>query len=305
MLPLFACACLACGGTIGVGTGGVGVGMNVGADSHRREIDDWHAARIQRLTSEDGWLSLVGLFPLPNGTHRFGSAADNDFVFPERAPAHAGTLTVADSVVTLRAADGVEMTHEGSPVGETVLASDRGGGKPTEIRLGTVLFYVIDRPGTLYLRVKDPESPIRRNFTGIERFPVSRKWRVEATLERYDPLRRVRIQNVAGFEEVVDCPGALVFELDGKEYRLEPMSQEGEEWFVVFGDATTGHETYGGGRYVYVDVSGPDGKTIIDFNKAYNPPCVFTRFATCPLPHRENVLPIRVEAGEKAWGGHL
>jgi uncharacterized protein (DUF1684 family) len=100
----------------------------------------------------------------------------------------------------------------------------------------------------------------------------------------------------------VQCPGALVFEKDGKAYRLEPMSQEGDELFVVFGDATSGHETYGGGRFVYVGMPGPDGKTVIDFNKAYNPPCVFTEFATCPLPHRDNVLPFRVEAGEKSWG---
>jgi hypothetical protein len=305
MLPFAACVSLACGGTIGVGTGGVGVGVNLDpAQSHRKEIEAWHAARIQRLTGEDGWLSLVGLFPLPDGTHRFGSAPDNDFVFPERAPAFAGTLTVEDGVVTLEAAEGVEMTRDGARVDRLVLASDKGGAKPTEILVGTIRFYVIDRPGSLYLRVKDPESPLRKNFTGIERFPVNRKWRIEAKLDRYDPPRRLRVPNYVGYEEVVDCPGALVFKLDGKEYRLEPMSQEGDEWFIVFGDATSGHETYGGGRFVYVPVAGPDGKTVIDFNKAYNPPCVFTPFATCPLPHRENVLPIRVEAGEKAWGHH-
>jgi uncharacterized protein (DUF1684 family) len=280
----------------------VGVDLD-NADSHRRAIDEWHRGRIERLTREDGWLSLVGLFPIAQGTHRFGSAADNDLVFPERAPARAGTLTVADSVVTLAAEEGVEMTHDGARVDRLVLASDRGGGKPTEIRLGTILFYVIDRPGTLYLRVKDPESPVRRNFQGIERYPVSRKWRFEATLDPYNPPHRLVIPNIAGFDEVVDCPGALAFEVDGREYRLEPMSEEDGEMFIVFGDATSGHETYGGGRFVYVDAPGPDGKTVIDFNKAYNPPCVFTAFATCPLPHRDNVLPMKVEAGEKMWAG--
>jgi uncharacterized protein (DUF1684 family) len=183
-----------------------------------------------------------------------------------------------------------------------VLATDRSG-TPTEIQLGSIRFFVIDRPGNLYLRVKDTESPVRTNFKGIDRFPVRGKWRVEAVLDRYDPPRRLTVPNVLGYDEVVNCPGALVFQLDGKEYRLEPMSQTGEEWFIVFGDATSGHETYGGGRFVYVPAPGPDGRTVIDFNKAYNPPCVFTEFATCPLPHRENVLPVRIEAGEKMWEG--
>jgi uncharacterized protein (DUF1684 family) len=284
---------------VGIGGAGGGVGINLGG--YRQEIDEWHRGRLQRLQREDGYLSLVGLFPIADGVHRFGSAADNEIVFPAAAPAHAGTLTVADTVVTLQAGGGVEMTSEGAPVDRIVLASDRHG-SPTEIRLGTIRFYVIDRPGSLYLRVKDSESETRKNFRGIERFPVDRKWRVEATLDPYQPPRRLRIPNIMGFDEVVDCPGALVFRIDGQEYRLEPMSQEDGELFIVFGDATSGHDTYGGGRFVYVDVPGPDGKTFIDFNKAYNPPCVFTAFATCPLPHRENVLPIRVEAGEKVWG---
>ena len=278
------------------------VGMGIDRDTHKKEIEEWHRGRIERLKSEDGWLSLVGLFPIANGTHRFGSAGDNDLLFPATAPAHAGTLTVADTVVTLEAAEGVGMTCDGAPVGRMVLTSDRGGAKPTEIRLGTTRFFVIDRPGSLYLRVKDSETEVRKSFAGIERYPVSRKWRVEATLDPYNPPKRLSIPNIVGFEEIVDCPGALVFRMSGKEYRLEPMSQGDGEMFIVFGDATSGHETYGGGRFVYVNIPGPDGKTYIDFNKAYNPPCVFTPFATCPLPHRENVLPIKIEAGEKMWG---
>jgi len=298
-LPLAVAAMVGCGGSVGIGTGGAGVGVST--DGYRKSVEDWHAGRIERLTSENGWLALVGLFPLANGTHQFGSAPDNDIVFPAGAPAHAGTLDVADSVVTLEAAEGANMTHDGAHVDRLTMGSDKGGAGPTEIQLGSIRFYVIDRPGSLYLRVKDAESPIRKNFHGIERYPVKRSWCVEATLAPYDPPHRLAVPNVMGFDEMVDCPGALVFTIDGKEYRLEPMAQEGDEFFIVFGDQTSGHETYGGGRMLYVKVPGPDGKTFVDFNRSYNPPCVFTQFATCPLPHRENVLPFKVEAGEKTW----
>lgn len=296
---------LACGGSVGIGggAGGIGVGgaMNT-KDAHRREINEWHANRITRLKAEDGWLTLVGLYPLAPGTYRFGSAADNDLVFSAKAPAHAGTITVDATGATLQVADGVQMTSEGKPVSTAALATDKDGASPTQIQMGSFRFFAIDRPGTLYLRVKDSESEVRKNFKGIDRFPVSKAWRFDARLEPYDPPHQVTIANIAGFEETVMCPGALVFAVDGKEYRLEPMSEEKDEWFVVFGDASSGYDTYGGGRFVYVKAPGPDGHTVIDFNKAYNPPCVFTPYATCPLPHGANVLPFRVEAGEKAWG---
>lgn len=305
---LILAAALGCGGQVAVGgsSGGVGVGAgagsNRGPETYTQRINSWHDGRIQRLTADDGWLSLVGLFPLPPGTHTFGSADDNELQFPEESPAHAGLFTVADTVVTLTPAPNVEMTLNDKPVREMVLAADTSEDGPDKIQMGSIQFYVIEREGKRYLRVKDAESPLRKDFKGIERFDVSSKWRFDAELEPYNPPKMVTIPNVLGYDEVVQCPGALVFEKDGTTYRLEPMSQEGDELFVVFGDATSGHDTYGGGRFVYVDMPGPDGKTVIDFNKAYNPPCVFTEFATCPLPHRDNVLPFRVEAGEKAWG---
>jgi uncharacterized protein (DUF1684 family) len=245
----------------------------------------------------------VGLHPLPAGRHSFGSADDNALIFPAAAPAHAGVIAVDSTGVTLEAAAGVAMTHDGTPVARIALASDRGGASPTEIRMGSIRFYVIDRPGTLYLRVKDSESEVRANFKSIDRFPVRKAWRLDARLDAYDPPRRITTLNSAGFEETAECPGALVFSIDGKECRLEPTSESEKEWFIVFGDATSGHDTYGGGRFVYVPAPGPDGRSVIDFNKAYNPPCVFTPYATCPLPRRENVLPMRVEAGEKTWTG--
>ncbi len=308
-VPLTLLAAAACGGSVGIGVGGGSGGIGIGAgvstgmsrDAHRRDVNEWHKGRIKRLKSETGWLTLVGLFPLPDGTYRLGADEDNDLVIPGNAPAHAGTITVANGRAHLDVADGVTMTHDGNPVTSIDLASDAEG-TPTEIRMGSFDFYVIDRPGNLYLRVKDSESAVRKSFKGIDRYPVRRKWRVEAYLEPYDPPRRLVIPNFLGFDEVVECRGALVFEIDGKEYRLEPMSESGGEMFIVFGDATSGHETYGGGRFVYIQSPDENGRTFIDFNRAYNPPCVFTPYATCPLPHGANILPVRVEAGEKSWG---
>jgi uncharacterized protein (DUF1684 family) len=240
---------------------------------------------------------------LADGTHNFGSADDNELLFPEGAPEHAGTLTVDDTVVTLAKGKGVKMTIDRKRIKhDMVLATDASAEGPTKVEMGSIQFYVIDRPGNLYLRVKDANSPVRKNFTSIERFPVDKRWRFTARLEHHDPPRLMKIMNSAGFEETVQSPGTLVFEKDGMTYRLDPVSQEGDELFVVFGDASSGHDTYGGGRFVYCDMPGADGTTTLDFNRAYNPPCVFTEFATCPLPTQDNVLPFRVEAGEKAWG---
>lgn len=283
-----------------VACGGMSADAGMDPAVEKKDVEAWFQGRIERLTSETGWLTLVGLFPIDNGTYTFGGAEDNDLVFPGQAPAHAGRLTVTDGGVHLDVLDGVTMTHDGTPFTSIDMAGD-GSGDPTEVRMGTYDFYVIDRPGSRYLRVKDSESAVRRSFAGIERYPVDVKWRVAARLDPYDPPRRITVPNVMGFDEVVDCRGALVFQWEGKEYRLEPMSEGDGEMFIVFGDATSGHETYGGGRFVYIKSPDEKGNTYIDFNRAYNPPCVFTPYATCPLPHADNILPFKVEAGEKAY----
>jgi uncharacterized protein len=306
VISVIAAASLSCSGmSVGAGgsSGGIGIGGAFNANLYEQEIEDWHRARIARLTSPDGWLALVGLFELTEGAHTFGSAPDNELVFPEGSPAHGGTLTVVDSVVTLTKQKGVKITADEKRIrGDRVLASDASAEGPTMLQMGSIRFYVIERRGSLYLRVKDANSPVRKSFNGIERFPVSKEWRIDAVLEPYDPPRLVKVPNFMGYDEMVPSPGALVFEMDGITYRLDANSQEGDQLFMVFGDATSGHDTYGGGRFVYVDMPGADGRTVLDFNKSYNPPCVFTEFATCPLPTQQNVLPFRVEAGEKAWG---
>ncbi len=295
-------------GAVGASTGGFGMAM--GVDDHRRDVEAWYEKRIAKLTREDGYLSLVGLFPLSEGRHRFGSAEDNDCVFPASAPAHAGWIVVENGAARLEPEPGARLRIGDERVGNMALATDKDGGDPTEITLGTIKFYVIDRPGSLYLRVKDSESPVRKEFDDIDRYRVDRDWRVAAHLERYDPPKKLTVPNVVGFDETVDCPGVLTFQIEGHEYRLEPLSEaKGDDWYyyqgeleILFGDATNGEKTYGGGRFVYIPAPDAEGNTVIDFNKSYNPPCVFTPYSTCPLPIRENVLPIEIDAGEKMWG---
>jgi uncharacterized protein (DUF1684 family) len=274
------------------------------SDSYRREIEQWRTRRVERLRAEDGWLSVVGLSWLEPGKNAVGGGDGNRVALPAgKAPPFVGTLDRDGGAVTFHAAPGSGVTVEGRPAVSLPMRSDADG-EPTVLSVGTVFFYVIRRGDRLGVRVKDSQSDARRDFHGIESFPVQPDWRVEARFEPYDPPREIPIPNVLGMNEPGKSPGALVFEREGKTYRLDPILEEGEtNLFVIFGDRTNGKETYGAGRFLYA-APPVDGRTVLDFNKAYNPPCVFTAYATCPLPPSQNKLPIRIEAGEKVYGEH-
>jgi uncharacterized protein (DUF1684 family) len=271
------------------------------------EVMQWREKRLTRLKSDDGWLTLVGLHWLKEGPNRFGSDPGNDVVLHAKTPAALGTLTLQSKKVTLQPDAAAGMTIGGKPVTAPVqLLPDSDANGPTVVQVGTVRFNVIERSGRFGLRVKDSASEARAKFAGLDYFPVNPKLRVEAKLEPFNPPRKIPITNVLGMTSDELSPGILVFNVDGKEYRLEPILEQGEkDYFLIFRDATSGRETYPAARYVYAAPPGPDGKTVIDFNKAYNPPCAFTPFATCPLPPLQNRLPLRVDAGEKKYaGGH-
>jgi len=283
----------------------MGKGKKTDAPSHLAEIEQWRAQRLERLRREDGWLSLVGLFWLQPGENRFGTDRGNRVVFPKASgPGLMGSLHVAQGVVRVRVNPSVPVTHEGKLIRSLVLRTDADG-DPTVLRYGSLAFHVIRRGDRLGVRVKDAESPARRGFKGIANFPADFSWRLKARLEPYDPPRKMSVPNVLGAPTQETSPGAVVFERDGQSHRLDAVHEEGsDELFIIFGDKTNGHETYGGGRFVYAPKPGTDGRLVVDFNRAYNPPCVFTPYATCPLPPPQNKLPIRIEAGEKTYGEH-
>ena len=274
----------------------------VGA-SYEQELEEWKAKRLASLKSEDGWLSLIGLFWLKEGENRFGSGPLNEIVLPEdKAPAQAGTLRLAAGKVTLEAKPGSGVKSGGQEVSTLELKSDEDGA-PTPLELGSLSFHIVKRGDKLGLRVRDRANPARAEFKGTDYYPAERKWVVNARFEPFDPPKRVPILNVLGMETEETAPGALAFEVGGREYRLQALKEKGEEQlFIIFADQTSGKETYGAGRYLYADPPGADGRVTLDFNRAYSPPCAFTRYATCPLPPAENRLPLRIEAGEKYIG---
>jgi uncharacterized protein (DUF1684 family) len=273
--------------------------------AYAAEIDAWRNQRLSRLTAEDGWLTLTGLYWLEPGENRFGSAADSAVVLPdENLPEIAGFLLVgADGGVVAMAEPEAGVLVNGETLTTTELATDAQG-KPDILSAGRISFHVIDREGKLAARVKDPEAPTRLAFAGIEHFPINQAYRVEARLEPYDAPREVAIPTVLGQDTTMIAPGLLHFEIDGREMTLEPYleSPEDENYFLIFRDATSAETSYGAGRFLSSEAADEKGKTVLDFNLAYNPPCAFTPFATCPLPPPQNWLQFPIEAGEMYSG---
>lgn len=264
-----------------------------------RALAEWRAERVANLKGPDGWLNLAGLYWLDQGTNSFGAAAGNDLVTPGgSAPPELGAFLVADGTVTFRAAPGAEVLHGESLVTEILLADDREK-EATLLTSGSLAWTVIRRMDRLGVRLRDYDHPAVTAFAGIESYPANPNWRLEARFEPYPEPREIRVPTIVeglGWEPTV--PGTLEFEAQGKSLSLEAYRSD-DGFMIVFADGTTGDTTYPAGRYLAADLPGPDGATILDFNRAYNPPCVFTEFATCPLATPRNRLPVAVEAGEK------
>ncbi len=275
-------------------------------------VDAWKKARFGRLQQPDGWLTLVGLGWLKPGDNSIGSDPGSAVVLPaERAPARLGTLRVAGSgqarQVTFLAANGVAVTYQGAAVTTLALVADadaKAEEGPTVLAHGSLSFFVIRRGDRLGVRVKDSQAAALKAFHGLDYYPLDRQWRLTARFEAAAEPKEIPIPNALGFDEPILSPGHVVFTRDGQEYRLLALDDTGDgRLFLVFGDRTNGKETYGGGRFLYTDPP-QGGRVELDFNRSYNPPCVFTPYATCPLPPRENRLPFRIEAGEKSFAGH-
>jgi uncharacterized protein (DUF1684 family) len=220
-------------------------------------------------------------------------------VFPENAPKKIGTITLKDSVITLKVNDVVNVTNDGNPVKEIILHNDLTS-NPTILDLGSLRWYIIKREDKIGIRLRDTESDLRKEFEGIEKFPVNDDWQLEAKFEVYNPLRTISLPTQLGTVVEQKSPGAAVFIVNDKEYRLDAIDTGKRYWFI-FADETNGKETYGAGRYLYMDKPDSLGNMTIDFNYAYNPPCVFTKYATCSFAPKQNHLRLKITAGEKMW----
>jgi uncharacterized protein len=275
-----------------------------GLAAEQADIAQWRAARVNSLTGETGWLSLVGLLWLQDGANSFGRGPGNTLVLDNPSLADkAGTFTLHEHQVHFLASPGAGITRHGEPVTEIELVSDAAG-EPTVVSSGSLRFFVIERAGRLGVRVRDLNSPHRVDFRGLEYFPVATDWSLSARFEPYQPARHLKIMNILGMEDDAVNPGAVVFSRNGQQWRLETVLENpaDQQLFIMFQDATSGHETYGGGRFMYVPLPS-GGSTVLDFNKAYNPPCALNDFATCPLPPPENRLKLRIDAGELKYRG--
>ena len=273
--------------------------------SHADEIRAWHAKRVARLQSDTGWLTVAGLFWLEPGENSFGTDPKSDIVLPAgSAPARAGVFVHRDGMTRVRAAPGAPLRSGGKSIQELRLRSDAEDTTDV-VELNDLRFFVIKRGDRWGIRMRDLNSPMRRGFTRIDTYPIDEKYRVAARFEPYDPPKRIPIANVIGTVDTMVSPGALLFELGGQALRLDSVleSPEDTSLFLIFKDETSGDETYGAGRFLYTDLP-QDGQVMVDFNKAYNPPCAFTAYATCPLPPLQNELSIAVRAGEKNYAQH-
>ena len=270
-----------------------------GSPEYIAEIQQWHQKRIERLRDENGWLTLVGLHWLKEGENSFGSDKNTDIVFPENAPQNIGKIILKDSVITLIVNEGVNVTTEGNVVKEIKLEEDLTG-NPTVLDVGSFRWYIIKRGDRYGIRLRDTNTPLRNKFDGIDRFPVSEDWKITASFEVYEPPKVISLPTQLGTVVEEPSPGAVTFKKDGQTYRIDAVDTGNRLW-LIFADETSGKETYGAGRYLYIDKPDSTGKTVVDFNLAYNPPCVFTKFATCSFPPKQNFLKLKITAGEKMW----
>ncbi len=291
-----AIATVACGAS-------VSVDLPYDAESHRQAVESWRSWRHDQLVRPDGWLSLVGLYWLEPGDNWLGSGDDNQLIYDRAGvPARLGVFRVAGDSVTFIAADGVSPAVEGEPVLE-VLARDRAEDSGPVIAWDTLHWNVMMRQDLFVVRLKDSSSPVLTGFDSIDNFELTAQWHRAGRFEAYEPAKIIKVPNVLGTVADVESPGAAIFEVGGETHRLDLWkdSDDSVNFFTAFGDQSNNDSTYGAGRFLWIDAPDEDGRVVVDFNRAYNPPCAFTAFATCPLPPSQNRLPLRIEAGERTF----
>lgn len=283
------------------GFGGVAAALS--PLTYEQTIEQWRTNRVEGLKRPQGWLSLVGLHWLEPGTHRLGRSGDNDIVLGT-GPDRFGVLRFEQGKTWFVPADGVEVKIGEAPVNAEVELHADSSESPNALSFenGQATLQVIERGGKFGLRVRDARAKTRAEFAGIENYAIDPSWRVDARFEPHPQSKTIDIANVIGQLEPMKNPGAVVFEREGKNYRIEAVDEGDGSLFLIFADRTNGKQTYGAGRFLYADAA-VDGKTVVDFNKAYNPPCAFNAYSTCPLPPPENRLDLAVTAGEKKYAG--
>jgi uncharacterized protein (DUF1684 family) len=278
----------------------VSLASTLAQSDYVQAIEKSRSERETNLKKENGWLTLAGLFWLKDGVNTVGTGPQFDVRLTDNfKQGKFGEIDFKNGVAKLKVASGVEATCDDKPVSTIDLVSDEGG-KPTEIRVGSQMFYLIRREDRFGIRLKDNQSKARQEFKGLNWFPVDESYRVLARLEAYPEPKEVMIPNVLGGHFKMKSPGVLRFALQGQAYSLHPVLNDDGSLFIIFRDASNSSDTYLAGRFLDADKP-VDGQTTLDFNKAENPPCAFSHYATCPLPPEGNELSIAIKAGEKRY----
>jgi len=282
------------------------VNMTIAQDNaYKKSIDAWHKMRIEYLKKPDGWLNLEGLFWLHKGKNSFGSAATSDCHYDNsNFPAFLGNFILeGDSVIWEQGkAETISINKVKAELSKAYKVFDTKG-VAANMDWGQFSWVIIKREDKIGIRFRNLKAKTLLNFKDIARFPVNESWRIKAKLVQ--PVQNfLMITNVLGQTVSSKNAGKLVFEKDGKTFSLDVIDESGPQLFIVFADQTSGKSTYGAGRFIDIPKPDKDGNTEIDFNNAYNPPCAFTAFATCPFPPKQNRLSIAIEAGEKNYGHH-
>ena len=269
--------------------------------AYGKEIADWRAGRLQRLTKPDGWLSLVGMHWIEVGNTRVGAAADNGTRLAAGPPKLGLVSLDRDGNIGFTPEAGAEILIDGQPASGPVKLISDADGTPTVVGFnkGDAGFIVIKRGGKYALRVRDALAPTRMNFPGIPSFDIDPSFRFNARFNAHPPGKKIDIVNILSMVEPMDNPGTVTFEKDGKSYTLEAIDEGDHKLFLIYADRTSGHESYAAARYLYAEYPDSNGMTVVDFNKGYSPPCAFTDFATCPMPPLSNRLDLAINAGEK------
>jgi uncharacterized protein (DUF1684 family) len=273
-------------------------------DGYEESIRQWQRQREERLRSANGWLTIAGLYWLEPGEQSFGSGPGNDLLFPEGSvPAEAGVLVLEDDRVTLRVAPGVAASCNDTTMTERGLRADDSG-PPDRVAIGRVTFWIIKRGARHGVRLRDPESPLLQGFTGLEFYPIDTRYRIVGRFVPMDPPQSLIVPNILGYSDTMSAYGRVAFEVNDTAYSLTPLmnSPADSNLSFVLSDATSGTETYGGGRFLIARLE-EGGRVVLDFNKAYNPPCAYNHYTTCPLPPEGNDLEVALRAGEKDYAG--
>ncbi len=280
------------------------------AGAWKTNLLTWRADLAKNLQAPDGWLTLIGLEWLKPGDNSFGSANGNSLVVQGPVSAFLGTVKLSGESLQLLPPSGgypKGLMVDGQPPGNPQSLAADDSGHPSKITSGSVTIIVIHRGDRYALRIKDSKAPGRTQFHGLRWFAPNEVYRVQAKWTPYNPPHQVAIPTILGTQVTSEVPGTAEFTLDGQTFRLEPIleSPDDTELFFIFRDATSKTETYGAGRFLYTSLPdhglGQSGEVTLDFNRAQNPPCAYTPYATCPLPPPQNRLPIAIPAGQQRY----